>query len=79
MNPDDELTAQPPDSLEIIDDEVAIEKTIKTKTTTFDTPNNNPTFTKNDGTTEQNKNQENPPSTDVITLKKPIYPKQTTP
>ena len=42
MNPDDELTAQPPDSLEIIDDEVVIEKTIKTKTTTFDTPNNNP-------------------------------------
>ena len=68
MNPDDEPTTQPPDSLKTIDDEVVIEKTIKTKTTTFDTPNNNPTFTKNDGTTEQNKNQQKSPPTDVITL-----------
>ena len=60
MNPDDEPTAQPPDSLEIIDDEVVIEKTVKTKTTTFDTPNNNPPFNKNGGTIEQNKNQKTP-------------------
>ena len=74
MNPDDELTAQPPHSLEIIDDEVVIEKTTKTKTTTFDIPNNNPTLNKNDETTEQNKNQEKTPSTDVITLKSPELP-----
>ena len=53
MNPDDELTAQPPDSLEIIDDEVVIEKTIKTKTTTFATSNNDPQSNENVATHNQ--------------------------
>ena len=70
MNPDDE----PPDSLETIDDEVVIEKTLKKKTTTFETPNNTPSFSENEETNEQNKNQEKHPNTDVITLKSPVLP-----
>ena len=72
MIPDDELTVQPPDSLEIIDDEAVIEKTIKTKTTTFAASNNNPQSNKNVATHNQNKNKENHPTTDVTTLKSPI-------
>ena len=67
MNPDDEPTSQPPESLEIIDDEVAIDKTLKNKTTTFETPNNTPTFS-------EYKNQEKHPNTDVITLKSSVLP-----
>jgi len=74
MNPDDEPTSQPPDSLETIDDEVVIEKTLKKKTTTFETPNNTPSFSENEETNEQNKNQEKHPNTDVITLKSPVLP-----
>ena len=74
MNPDDEPTSQPPDSLEIIDDEVVIDKTLKKKTTTFETPNNTPTFSENEETNEQNKNQEKHPNTDVITLRSPVLP-----
>ena len=74
MNPDDEPTSQPPDSLEIIDDEVVIDKTFKKKTTTFETPNNTPTFSENEETNEQHKNQEKHPNTDVITLKSPVLP-----
>ena len=74
MNPDDEPTSQPPDSLEIIDDEVIIEKTLKKKITTFDTPSNKPPFTENEATNEQYKNQERHPNTDVITLKSPVLP-----
>ena len=51
MNPDDEPTSQPPNSLETIDDEVVIEKTLK-KTTTFETPNNTPPFNENEETNE---------------------------
>ena len=79
MNPDDEPTSQPPDSLETINDEVVIEKMLKKKTTTSETPNNTPTFSENEETNEQNKNQGKHPNTDVITLKTQIYPKQTTP
>ena len=74
MNPDDEPASQPPDSLEIFDDEVAIDKTLKKKTTTFETPNNTPTFSENEETNEQYKNQEKHPNTDVITLKSPVLP-----
>ena len=59
MNPDDEPTSQPPDSLEIIDDEVVIEKTLKKKTTTFETPNNKPKFSENEETNKQNKTRKN--------------------
>ena len=79
MIPDDELTAQPPDSLEIIDDEVVIEKTIKTKIITFAASNNDPQSNENVATRNQNKNKENHPTTDVTTLKSPILMKQTTP
>ena len=72
MNPDDETTSQSPDSLEIIDGEVVIDKTLKKKTTTFETPNNKPTFIENEETNKQNKNQEKHPNTDVITLKIPV-------
>ena len=75
MNPDDEPTSQPPNSLETIDDEMVIEKTLKKKTTTFEIPNNTLLFSENEKTNEQNKNQEKHPNTDVITLKIPVYPK----
>jgi len=42
MIPDDEPTDQPPAPGEIFDDNTEKEKTVKKKTTTFDTPNNNP-------------------------------------
>ena len=74
MNPDDEPTSQPPDSLEIIVDEVEIEKTLTKKITTFDTPSNKPPFTENEANNEQNKNQGKHPNTDVITLKNPVLP-----
>ena len=74
MNPDDEPTSQPPDSLETVNGEVVIEKTLKKKITTFDTPNNKPPFNENEETNEQNKNQEKNPNTDVITLKSPVLP-----
>ena len=59
MNPDKVLTVQPPDSLEIIDDEVEIKKTLNRKTTTFDTPNNTPPSNKNEATHDQKKIREN--------------------
>ena len=59
MNPDDEQTSQPLDSLEIINDEVVIEKTLKKKTTTFETPNNKPSFSENEETNKQNKTRKN--------------------
>ena len=74
MNPDKVLTVQPPDSLEIIDDEVEIKKTLNRKTTTFDTPNSTPPSNENEATHDQNKNKEKHTTTDVITLKIPILP-----
>ena len=74
MNPDKVLTVQPPDSLEIIDDEVEIKKTLNRKTTTFDTPNSTPPSNENEATHDQNKNKEKHTTTDVITLKSPILP-----
>ena len=56
---DDEPTNQPPNSIEIIDDDLVNEKTIKKKTTTFDIPNNTPPSTENETTSEGNKNKEN--------------------
>ena len=50
MNPDELPTVQPPDSLEIIDDEVEIEKTLNKKNTTFATPNNIPQSNENEAT-----------------------------
>ena len=50
MNPDEVPTVQPLDSLEIIDDEVEIEKMLNKKTTTFDTPNNTPQSNENEAT-----------------------------
>ena len=74
MNPDEVPTVQPLDSLEIIDDEVEIEKVLNKKTTTFDTPNNTPQSNENEATHDQNKNKEKHTTTDVITLKIPILP-----
>jgi len=74
MNPDEVPTVQPPDSLEIIDDEVEIERVLHRKTTTFDTPNSTPSFNGNEETNERNKNKEKHTDTDVITFKSPISP-----
>ena len=72
MNSDEVPTVQPPDSLEIIDDEVEIEKTLNRKTTTFATTNTTPPSNENEATHEQNKNKEKHTDTDVITLKSPF-------
>ena len=79
MNPDEVPIVQPPDPLEIIDDEVKIEKTLNKKTTTFDTPNINLPSNETEATHDQNKNKEKHTDTDVIILKVLFYPKQTTP
>ena len=55
MRSDDKPIIQPPDFVEIIDDDVVYEKTTKEKTTTFDMPNNTPPSTENGTTSEGNK------------------------
>ena len=74
MISDEGPTAQPPDSLDICDDEVEIEKTINRKTTTFATSNTNPPSNENVATHNQNKNKGNHPTTDVTILKSLILP-----
>ena len=71
MIPDDEPTVQPPDSREVFDDEVEKEKTVKKKTTTFDTLNN-----KNENTTtfNTNKKKEKRPEIEIMTLKDRALP-----
>ena len=71
MIPDDEPTVQPSDSSEVFDDDVEIEKTDKKKTTTFDTLNNIPPSNENTTVFNKNKNKEQSPEVDIITLKDP--------
>ena len=68
---DDEPTVQLPDSSEVFDDDVEKEKTVKKKTTTFDTPNNIPPSNENTTVFNKNKNKEQSPEVDIITLKDP--------
>ena len=70
MNSDEVPTVQPPDSLEIIDDEVEIKKTLNRKTTTFATTNTTPPSNENEATHDQNKNREKHTNTDIS----PILP-----
>ena len=67
MIPDDEPTVQPPDPSEVIDDDIENEKT----TTTFDTPNNILPFNENTTTFNENKNEEQSPEIEIITLNDP--------
>ena len=71
MNPEDELTVQPPDSSKLIDDDIEKEKTVKKKTTTFNTSNNIPPSAKNNTPDKGNKNPEEIPEIEVMTLKDP--------
>ena len=74
MIPDDEPTVQPPDSSEVFDDDVEKEKTVKKKSTTFDTPNNIPPSNENTTTFNTNKNKEKSPEIEIMTLKDPELP-----
>ena len=74
MIPDDEPTVQPPDSSEVFDDDVEKEKTVKKKTTTFDTPNNIPPSNENTTTFNTNKNKEQRPEIEIMTLNNPELP-----
>ena len=74
MIPDDEPTVQPPDSSEVFDDDVEKEKTVKKKTTTFDTPNNIPPSNENTMTSNTNKNKDQHPQNEIMTLKDPVLP-----
>ena len=69
MIPDDELTVQPSDSSKVFDDDVEKEKKVKKKTTTFDTPNNIPPSNENTTTFNTNKNKEQRPKIEIMTLK----------
>jgi len=74
MIPDDEPTVQPPDSSKLIDDDDEKVKTSQKKITTFDTSNNIPPSIKYTMSTKGNKNPEEIPEIEVITLKDPELP-----
>ena len=57
MIPDNEPIVQPPDPSEVFDDDVEKEKSVKKKTSTFDTPNNIPPSNENTTTFNTNKNK----------------------
>ena len=71
MIPDDESTDQPPALSEVFDDNIENEKTVKTKTTTFDTSNNNPPSKENTTTDDEEKNKAQSPEIEIIILKDP--------
>jgi len=71
MIPDDEPTVQPPNSTDVFDDDVEKETTVKKKTTTFDTPNNIHPSNENTTTSNTNKNKEQRPEIEIMTLKDP--------
>ena len=74
MIPDDEPTVQPLDSSEVCYDDVEKEKTVKKKTTTFNTPNNIPQSNENTTTFNSNKDKEKRSETEIMTLKDPELP-----
>ena len=74
MIPDEESTVQPPDSSKLIDNDAEKERTPQKKITTFDTPNNNPPSIKNNMSTKGNKNHEEIPEIEIITIKDPELP-----
>ena len=61
MIPDNEPIVQPPDPSEVFDDDVEKEKSVKKKTSTFDTPNIIPPSNENTTTFNTNKNKEQRP------------------
>ena len=71
MIPDDEPTDQPPAPRGVFDDDIENEKTVKKKTTTFDTPNNNPQSKENITTVDEEKNKDQSSEIEIITLKDP--------
>ena len=74
MITDDEPTVQSPDSSEVFDDDVEKETTVKKKTTTFYTPNDIPPSNENTTTFNTNKNKEQRPEVEIMTLKDPELP-----
>ena len=74
MIPDDEPIVQPPNSSKLIDDDVEKVKTPQKKITTFATSNDIPQSIKNTMSTKGNKNPEEIPEIEVITLKDPELP-----
>ena len=77
MIPDDEPTIQPPAPSELFDDDIENEKTVKKKTTTFDTSNNNPPSKENITIVDEEKNKDQSPEIEIITLKDSELPPNT--
>ena len=74
MIPDDEPTDQPLAPNEVFDNDIENEKTVKNKTTTFDTSNNNPPSKENTTTNNEEKNKDKSLEIEIITLKDPESP-----
>ena len=74
MIPDDEPTDQPPAPREVFDDDIANEKTAKKETTTFDTSNNKSPSKENTTIDDEEKNKDQRPEIEIITLKDPELP-----
>ena len=73
MIPDNKPTVQPPDSSEVFNDDVE-KKAVKKKTTTFDTPNTILPSNENTTTFNTNKNKEQRPEIEIMTLNDPELP-----
>ena len=74
MIPDDEPTDQPPAPGEIFDDDTENKKTVKKKTTTFDTSTGNPQSKENITIVDEDKNKDQRPEIEILTLKDPELP-----
>ena len=74
MIPDDEPTDQPPAPGENFDDYIENKKTVKKKTTTFDTSTDNPQSKENITIVDEEKNKDQSPEIEIITLKDPELP-----
>ena len=77
MIPDDEPTDQPPAPSEVFNNDIEKEKTVKSKTTTFDTFNNNPPSKENTTIDDEEKNKDQSPEIEIITLKDSELPPNT--
>ena len=74
MIPDDEPTDQPPAPGENFDDDTENKKTVKKKTTTFDTSTDNPQSKENITIVDEEKNNDQPQEIEILTLKDPELP-----
>ena len=74
MIPDDEPTDQPPAPGETFDDDNENKKTFKKKTTTFATSTDNPQSKENITIVDEEKNNDQRPENEILTLKDPELP-----